>query len=224
MDALIAERHLTLKKVFCGICLCLLASVSVLHASEPTISEVDARLEFLHGRLSSEQRSAFLWCYGWTIGYSIGVAAQGALYFASTDEDIKAQAWVSAAGTAIGLISQLSNWLPAVSAADRLEGFERASDSEKLILLERAEDSLKKSAEIEAFGRTWLMHAGSLLIATATSAVLWFRYDLRSEAITNFATSIAVGEANIWTQPTAAINDWQEYQNKFGGPFVKIKF
>jgi len=219
-----AERHLTLKKIFFGICLSLLASVSVLHADEPYVSEVDARLEFLHGRLASQQRSAALWSYGWTIGYAIGVAAQGSLYFVATDEDIKAQAWVGAAGTSIGLISQLNAWLPTVSAVDGLNGYEHASASEKLVMLEQAENALRRSSEIESFGRTWLMHAGSLLVATATSAVLWFQYGLESEAITNFAVSIAVGEANIWTQPTAAINEWQEYQKRFGGSLVKIKF
>ena len=78
--------------------------------------------------------------------------------------------------------------------------------------LSAAETLLKQCAARENEGRSWKIHAitGAVNLGSGLVAWLGFRRCM-GDGIANFALNTLITEAQIWTQPTRAVRDYDDY-------------
>ena len=169
------------------------------------------RLELLQDRLDAGEGTSTVWWYGWLGTYSALTVGQGAVYFATDDDQLRANALVGSAGSLLGVVSVLASRLPSISAGADLR---RVSGSTRQKIT-AGEALLDESAEAEAFGRSWVSHGLGFLVAAGQGAVLWGAYDLPVDGAISFAVSLAMSELQIFTQPTRAIDDRREYRARY---------
>jgi hypothetical protein len=147
-----------------------------------------------------------IWWNGWMTAYGALTVGQGVAAGLSGDYDTRADLGVGAATSFLGVVGLLISHLPEIgAAADALRampsdgiGASRARDEAAIALREQA-----ASAEREE--RSWVAHALNFAVATGSTVVLWKGFDRGASSAANFATSLAVGELQIWTQPAALI-------------------
>jgi hypothetical protein len=138
---------------------------------------------------------------GLTVGQGVAAGLSG-------DHDTRADLGVGAASSFLGVIGLLISPLPEIDAAAKAlcamssEGEEpsRSRDEAAITLREQA-------ANVEREERSWIPHALNFAVAGGSSLVLWKGFDRGTAGAVNFATSIAVGELQIWTQPAGLIGD-----------------
>jgi hypothetical protein len=147
-----------------------------------------------------------LWWNGWMATYAGLTVGQGVAAGLSGDRDTRADLGVGAATSFLGVIGVLISRLPEIDAAAETlrampaggEDAGRARDEAATLLREQA-----ASAEREE--RSWVPHALNFIVAAGSSVVLWKGFDRGTSSAANFATSLAVGELQIWTQPDALL-------------------
>ena len=168
-------------------------------------SRVTARLRSVEQALEAGEPAAQLWWGGWLFGLTTAAAAQGV---ASLSVSARAQPLyqVGAVRAAIGAASVVLVPFPAAFAPARLRALPEGTAADRLEKLRLAEHLLRRAAMIERLGRSWVPRAGALLLNSAGSLWLWLREDRPASAAISFALGMAVGEAKIFTQPTAAID------------------
>jgi hypothetical protein len=133
-------------------------------------------------------------------------AGQGVAAGLSADRDTRADLGVGAATSFLGAVSVLISRLPDIDAAAKtLHAMPagggqvgRARDETATLLREQA-------ANAEREERSWVAHVLNFVVAAGSSLVLWKGFDRGASSATNFATSLVVGELQIWTQPDALI-------------------
>jgi hypothetical protein len=156
--------------------------------------------------LDHEAAHERLWWNGWMAAYAGLTVGQGAAAGLSGDRDTRADLGVGAATSFLGVVGVLISRLPEIDVAARTlrampadgEGAGRAHDEEAARLRDLA-------ASVEREERSWVAHALNFVVAAGSSLVLWKGFDRGASSATNFATSLAVGELQIWTQPAALI-------------------
>lgn len=190
----------------------MIAFVLLLASAEPTSQprEIAERIEFIQRRLDAGTKPAAAWWYGWLIGYSALAVGQAIPAIFVTDRELRVNLLVGAGATLLGVLSVALLPLPAVWAADKLR---RAPPEEKLALGEKL---LKDSAESEEFGRSAVVHLAGAIVSLAQGLILWLGFNYPIDAVVNTLASLHVCEAQVWSQPTHAIRDWQEYQRVYG--------
>jgi hypothetical protein len=184
------------------------------HAQEAPHAQgsVEARVEFLQDRLDAGERTSTLWWYGWLGVYSALTVGQGAVYFASDDEQLRANALVGGAGSLVAVAATLATSLPSIGAGDDLRRLDGSTPEHARRKLEAGEALLARSAAAEASGRSWVSHGLGFVLGAAQGAVLWLAYDLPVDGAISFGVSVAMSEVQIFTQPTRAIDDEREYR------------
>ena len=169
-------------------------------------------ISWIQQRLDDETAHAQWWWYGWLAQNAAGTVASAAIAGATNDVDLREDMIVSSASALIGTFGILFFPLTAHHAAADLRHY-RADPltQDRDLQLRYAETLLRKSAEAEELGRSWLAHLSNVLIVGAGSAILAAFGNYGSAAL-NAGIGIPVGEILIWTQPTQAIEDWETYQ------------
>jgi len=183
--------------------------------------EVTARIAFIEGALDRGAPAADLWWSGWLVGYSAATFGQVVGQYNTGDEKTKQNLLVGAATTGAGAIGQLVFPLDAGPLAARLRTMPAGTAEERKAKLESAESFLRRSAAQEAFGRSWKTHAINAAVNLAAGLVVWRHYERPArDGLVTFAVGQLISEAQIFTQPTAAIRDLREYEARtdFGGP------
>ena len=176
--------------------------------------EINARLQFLDSRLQALKKPSSYWQYGWS-GFH-GTAGAVQLYKAidENDSDDEVKYYVGAAKSAGALAMQLLKPLPVVEGMNAYEQMPSDTREQKLVKLEKAESLLQREA-IRANSRYTLrphmLIVGVNLVGAAIIAALGDSDD----ALESTALGIAIGQASIWTQPSASIKHWDSYQQKF---------
>ena len=207
-------------------------SGSLLRAQGVTLSDdqVKERLAYLENVLKAGQPRAETWFYGWLGAYSVGGIAGGIL--AGTqwadkkiengetvpDRESAESMLVSGATFVLGIGSMIVDPFEPALGPDELPRLPENSQEERRSKLERAEKMLRDCAQRERRGRSLTTHllniganaAGAVVIKAA------FRQSWGS-ALVNFASSEAVSLLTIFTQPTRAVRDLQDYEAKFQG-------
>jgi hypothetical protein len=156
--------------------------------------------------LDQEAAHERLWWNGWMAAYAGLTAGQGVAAGLSGDHDTRADLGAGATTSFLGVVGTLISRLPEIDAAAETlrsmpadgEDAARARDEAATILRDRA-------ANAEREERSWVAHALNFIVAAGSSLVLWKGFDRGTSSATNFATSLAVGEFQIWTQPDALI-------------------
>jgi hypothetical protein len=176
-------------------------------------SEVDARLAFVEGRLEAGTAAANRWSYGWLATYGTLSLLQVGVALGTTSPTLRRDAAVGGVAASVGVVPfGLFPFTPRF-AADRLRAWPSSTPDERRHKLARGEALLKKSAEAERFGRSWVPHVLGNSVAIAWGFVLALGYHRIATGIITGSVGVGLVEVQIWTQPTAAIHDWDEYSH-----------
>jgi hypothetical protein len=169
-------------------------------------STITTRLKEVQELLHQDRIAAKRWWNGWLVGYSAATAGQGAVYFLSDNKATKQDMALGSATTFLGAMGQLIT--PLVP-----------SDSytyDQLITVDNYEEWLKEIALREKKGRSWKTHAITGAVNIGSGLITWLGFKRTIwEGIGNFALNTAITEAQIWTQPIKAFNDYQKYYKKY---------
>jgi len=183
---------------------------SVARAELPD-AEVAARLAFIEARLDAGTAAATRWSYGWLATYGVFTLGQYGLALAVKDPGLRADMAVGAVSSSLGVAPLLLLPFTPRFAAAELRALPEGTPDERRRKLARAERLLRKSAESEAAGRSWLAHVVGGGVAVAWGAVLAIAYHRVRSGVINGIAGVGICELQIFTQPTAAIADWDAY-------------
>jgi len=179
-------------------------------------SLVQEKLRVIRGMLDRGQPGAGRWWTGWLVGYGAATIAQGAVSLASKDKDMREDMALGAATTFLGAVGQIISPMVPTSAPDRLAAMPETTPEERMKKLSEAESLLKECALREKSGRSLKAHAITGIVNLGSGLVVWLGFK-RSiwEGVGNFALNTAVTEAQIWTQPTRAVHDYDDYAVRY---------
>jgi hypothetical protein len=188
--------------------------------AEPSDAEVSRRLAFLQDRFDRAAPAAARWWYGWYGGWLGLTVIQSGIALGIHDRGLRTSAAVSAAFTTLGVIPLgLVPFQPLLAPA-ALRAQPEGTPAERRAKLARGERLLEESATIETRGHSFLPHllGGVVSLGSGLVLVLAYKRPLFS-GIVNLVGGVALCELEIYSQPSAAISDWKDYQAHGGeGP------
>jgi hypothetical protein len=210
-------------------CLALAAAATLAprsaRAAPPEVedAEVRRRLAFLEDRLDRGTAAAERWWYGWFAGWLTLSVGEAVTAVATTNVGLRKDSAVGAVGASLGVIPFGIFAFPARSAAGELGALPEATPADRRRKLARAEHLLRASAKAEVAGRSWLTQVLSIGGSVGVGLVLALGYKRPVTGAISIAGGIAISEAQIFTQPTAAIDDLRAYEQLSGGPAPAAK-
>lgn len=179
-------------------------------------SQIKERLQYIHQMLEQGKPNAGRWWYGWLIGYGAATVAQGAVCLTSKDKETKQDMALGGATTFLGAMGQVIAPMSPSLAPDQLDDIPEGTPEERIEKLSKAEKLLKECALRERDGRSWKTHAITGAVNLGTGLIVWLGFKRSAwEGLGNFALNTAITEAQIWTQPTRAIEDYENYIKKY---------
>lgn len=168
--------------------------------------------------LANQDRArAQAWWYAWLGGYSAATAGQGIVYFTSEDKSLRQDMALGAATTFLGAVGQLlTPMLPKDATYGRPTRGYNAEGAEPLTYEQTAE-LLKALALREKEGRSWKVHAVAGAVNLGSGLITWLGFKRTFlDGLGNFALNTVITEAQIWTQPTRAIKDYERWCREQG--------
>lgn len=179
-------------------------------------SQIQERLQTIQHILEQGKSNANRWWYGWLIGYSAATLAQGAIGFTSNAKETKQDGTLGAATTFLGAMGQIVAPMVPSSAPDRLADISASTPAERKEKLLKAEELLKECALRERSGRSWKTHAITGAVNLSSGVIVWLGFK-RSfwEGLGSFALNTVITEVQIWTQPTSAMREYDNYIKKY---------
>jgi hypothetical protein len=183
------------------------------------VRDVDARYRRILGVFERGESSAKVWWYGWTGGYVAATVGQGVLGAVTHDRGTRIDSIVGAAESAVGVAGMLLA-VPKTPmwAAGELTSMDGSTPCARLHRLRRAEKLLEKSADEEAQARSWFSQLLGGAINLAAPIVLWAGYKRYASGWYTLGPGLAVQEAQILTQPVAALAAWNSYEREYRAP------
>ncbi len=104
------------------------------------------------------------------------------------------------------------------SASSMLKSMPDSTPEERKKKLEQAEMMMSDGAQTEAFGKSWIAHTATAAVSVLSGAGLTMGYKgSAADGFMIFAGSMLIGEAQILSQPTQAVDDWNDYSSRFYG-------
>lgn len=180
-----------------------------------TGSIVQERIGFIQSRLDRHEMSARRWWGGWLAAYGTLALAQGGAVALSDDDGLRKDAIVGGVGSTLGFAATLFRPMHIRWSADRLRSSSAESPAKNSLKLQRAEMFLAAAAAEEELAGSWLAHAAALSVPTASALTLWLGYDRPGPAVLNFVAGVLIGQLQIRTYPTGAVDDWNEYRARY---------
>jgi hypothetical protein len=181
-------------------------------SAEISNAELEQRLKFIETRLARQSPNAGYWQHGWTGFHAASAVVQGVLAVDADDSDDEVDYLVGAVKSTGALAQMLIRPLPAVQSATRFQALPSQSREERIHKVAQGEVLLHENADHAATRTGWKRHlvgiGANLLGGVAIAA-----FGDSSDAVTSTLLGIAVSETNIWTEPSRAINDLEDYQN-----------
>jgi hypothetical protein len=175
-------------------------------------SLVSERIIYIENILDHGKPNANLWWNGWLIGYSVATIGQGVVFLVSEDKNTRQDMVVGAATTLLGAVGQLLTPMVPAHAPDRLSRIPEENPEERKMKLNEAEELLEASALREKNGRSWQVHAVTGVVNIGGGLITWLGFKRTVWAgVANFALNTVITEAQIWTQPTRAMKDYESY-------------
>ena len=183
---------------------------------KPRLSEeaMERRLLFIEERLNEGRNGARYWQYGWSGFFAASAAFQGYKAFESNDGDNQLNHAVGAVKSAAGLTLMLLRPLPAVEGATPLQEMAANTPYEKEARLKAAKDLLHTNERRARERKSWKRHLTGIAVNLVGSAVIAAFGDTE-DAVVSGLSGIAINQANIWSQPSRAIDDLADYQKEF---------
>jgi hypothetical protein len=184
--------------------------------SELSDSQIQARLQVVQDMLEQGTSNADVWWNGWLIGYSAATLGQGAVYLTSEDKSIRQDMALGAATTLLGAMGQIMTPKVHRSAMHESAGTSESTPAQRAAKLLEAEKLLEENAAQEKAGRSWKIHAITGVVNLGSGLVVWLGFKRNIwEGIGNFALNTVVTEAQIWTQPTRAVKNYDHYIKEY---------
>lgn len=180
-------------------------------AQDLTDVEITRRLGFIERHLEAGTVAADRWWYGWYGGWTALTVGEVVFAIAAPSRGFRVDSAVGAVSCSLGVIPLgLFPFVPRTAAAS-LRAVPGVTREEKRRKLATAERLLRTSAETEALGRSWLPHTLGIGVSVAAGLILALGYQRPVTGTINILAGIALTEAQIFTQPTAAIGVWRAY-------------
>jgi hypothetical protein len=190
----------------------------VIEGGTPALAAIDAgvRLRWLDQRLAADAARARIWAWTWRAAYTGITIGEVVLAVTATDTETRAADIVGATSSFIGVAANLI--LPLKIMGDQSwwkKHYARSlglNNSDPCALVNTAELLLLRGAESEAFGVGPLVHVGNFLINIAGGLVLGLGYGKWPAFAYTSLVGILVGEIQVATQPTDAVEDLRLYR------------
>ena len=194
----------------------LMFAVPIQAEQKPLLSDEDMerRLAFIEERLNEGRNSARYWQYGWSGFFAASAAAQGYAAIDTDDGDDEVNYAVGAIKSAAGLTLMLLRPLPAVKGAAPLQEMPANTPLQKETRLKAGRELLHKNARRAQERKSWIRHLTGIAVNLVGSVVIASIGDT-DDAVISGLTGIAINQANIWSQPSRAIDDLNDYQREF---------
>lgn len=161
----------------------------------------------LHDRLGADR-----WWYGWLTGYSAATAGQVIVSLTTDNTTLRQDMALGAATTLLGAVGQLIAPIVPYKNSPDYPSYKEYVSGDKTMSSEQAAELLKILARREKEGRSWKMHALAGVVNIGSGLVTWLGYKRTFlDGLENFAINTVITEAQIWTQPTRAIRDYEKY-------------
>lgn len=201
------------------------ASAAPLDAAKSPELTLHERLDFLETRLGEAGRRDKLYWTSWMVAYRVLTVVQGGAslwansFYANAAEakQFRVGMLTDTVTTAIGLVALGASYPTSIGARERVLALREGTVDGDRRALDRAETLLKTSAEETEFDVSWPMHVGNFALNAAAGLVIWL-YGYPWDALIDGATGFAIGEIQIFTQPTQVVDDWREYRRNNGPP------
>lgn len=175
-------------------------------------SLVRERLAAIRQTLERGAPGAGRWWTGWLIGYGAATVGQGIICATSKEKRTRQDMALGAVTTGLGVIGQILTPMIPANAHNRLAVLPEKNPEERLNKLSSAETLLRQCAAREEEGRSWKTHAITGVVNFGSGLVAWLGFKrCVGDGIANFALNTVITEAQIWTQPTRAIRDYDDY-------------
>jgi hypothetical protein len=180
-------------------------------------AELAARLDFLQERLDAGRASALAWQWGWTAVYTTSFALNFAQAVQADDGDDRVRAIVDAAKSGLATVQTVTLLRDPLAASlggqpmRDVPGDDRPARLERLALGERQLLTSATRAETRYSLRRHAVTIGANLLGGAAIYALGDAGD----AVRSTLIGLAVGEAQIWSQPWRATADLREYRENF---------
>jgi hypothetical protein len=196
-------------------CAAVVAALIVMGAVTPVAraqgcAGAEPRLSFVRERLHADAHDARVWAWSWGVGFTALALGQAGLALTRSDRGERAELYVGAGKTVLGLVPVLFVPVPAgrdVGALDaRLTATNGDEGEARCALLPEAEVMLQRSADDEAFGRSWLAHAATVAVNAGGLLIVGFGYHRWTTGTLGAVVGTAVGELQIFTRPTGALD------------------
>jgi hypothetical protein len=192
-----------------------LQSVILFAQDEIPDSLINKRIRYIQNILDQGKPNANRWWYGWLAGYSAATVGQGVVFLSSKDKGTRQDMALGAATTLLGTAGQLLSPMTPGYAPDQLKQIPEDTHEARLQKLNNAEELLKASDLREKSGRSWQVHAIASAVNLTSGLITWLGFRRNVWAgVENFALNSVITEAQIWTQPTRAMKDYQNYCQK----------
>jgi len=175
--------------------------------ASPALAQINPndRLQFLTGSLERAHRRASTWMWSWRVAY-LGLAG-GAVGLAQVTDDHNQRIdfYFGAGKSAAAELNQLAMPL-------HVEPATASAGPDICAALADSEIALGRAADDESRIYGWGMHAVMAGVNIGAGLAEGLLYDdIWTLAVVGMVTGIAVGELEIWTQPTDAVEVRRHY-------------
>jgi hypothetical protein len=181
-----------------------------------TLEAIDAetRLHWLDQHLASGAARARIWAWTWRAAYSGVVIVETSLAATTNNDSDRVADIVGASSAFIGVAANVI--LPLKIMGDQswwAKHYARSRGDDVCSLVNTAELLFIRGAESEAFGVGPLVHVGNFLINIAGGLIIGYVDNGRwAPFLYTSIVGIAVGEIQVATQPTDAVEDLRLYR------------
>jgi hypothetical protein len=175
----------------------------------------ETRIAWIDRKLSVEAKHARLWSGLWGAAYGGITIVQASLAATQTDSGARAENIVGASAAFIGVLAIAI--LPPSVEFDQLwwekHKLRLSPHEDPCATLATVERLLVRAADSEAFGIGPLVHVGNFVVNIAAGLVLGIGFNRWPAFAYVGLVGIAVGEIQVITQPTGAIEALRLYRN-----------
>jgi len=170
------------------------------------------RLSWISERLTHAEKNARLWTFGWGGGIAAaGVGSLVAVPFVTSESRVDWYTGAVSAGVGVAAFVIAPPAILRDAPALRAEIARASADADLCPLLAAAEARLVHDARDEERQGRWYVHVGNLVFNAGLGLFLGLGYHHWGAGAINAVAGAAVGEAIIFTQPTATIDDLGSY-------------
>lgn len=162
--------------------------------------DVEERLEVLRGAFDDQIRGLEIWSYSWGSIYTAAAATQAIVTTQlKPDDPARTDLIVGAVSAGVG---SLTFWVAPLRFTLPLKNVRKDWDNpDRCALLARAEAVRTKVASEQRLGKSWIAHAGNVLVNVGISLILGLGYNHWQAALISGLVGTAIGELNLFTQP-----------------------